>query len=43
MKEDVAMNMQEFKKHYFNKMITGGLLKRTIPDKPSSPKQQYYS
>ena len=33
----------QFKKHYFNKMITGGLLKRTIPDKPSSPKQQYYS
>ena len=37
------MNMQEFKKHYFNKMTTSGLLKRTIPDKPSSPKQQYYS
>lgn len=33
----------QFKKHYFNNMISSGLLKRTLPDKPSSPKQQYYS
>ncbi len=33
----------KFKKRYFDEMLVSGLIKRTIPDKPSSPKQKYYS
>lgn len=33
----------QFKKHYFDELIVSGLIKRTIPEKPSSPNQKYYS
>ena len=33
----------QFKKHYFDEMLVSGLIKRTIPEKPSSPNQKYYS
>lgn len=32
-----------FRKKILNPLIKGHLLKLTIPDKPNSPKQKYYS
>ncbi|WP_197051434.1 Fic family protein [Caloranaerobacter azorensis] len=32
-----------FREKILNPLIKGGLLKLTIPDKPTSPKQKYYS
>lgn len=36
-------NRGHFSRHVLNPLINGGLLKLTIPDKPTSPKQKYYS
>jgi ATP-dependent DNA helicase RecG len=35
-------NREHFRKNILNPLIKGGLLKLTIPDKPTSPKQKYY-
>ncbi len=35
-------NRGYFRKKILNLLIKGGLLKLTIPDKPTSPKQKYY-
>ena len=32
-----------FRRKILNPLIKGGLLKPTIPDKPTSPNQKYYS
>ena len=40
------MNLSDrghFRKTILNPLIKGGLLKPTIPDKPTSPNQKYYS
>ncbi|MBU3176522.1 hypothetical protein KPL47_09060 [Clostridium estertheticum] len=39
----VLANRDYFRKNILNPLIKGGLLKLTIPDKPTSPKQKYYS
>jgi ATP-dependent DNA helicase RecG len=36
-------NRGHFRTKILNPLIKGGLLKPTIPDKPRSPKQKYYS
>ncbi|MGI6383212.1 MAG: RNA-binding domain-containing protein [Tissierellaceae bacterium] len=36
-------NREHFRKNILNPLIKGGLLKLTIPDKPTSPNQKYYS
>lgn len=36
-------NRGHFRKNILNPMIKGGLLKLTVPDKPTSPNQRYYS
>ena len=36
-------NREYFRKNILNPLIKGGLLKLTIPNKPTSPKQKYYS
>jgi len=36
-------NRDYFRKNILNPLIKGGLLKLTIPAKPTSPKQKYYS
>lgn len=36
-------NRDHFRKNILNPLIKGGLLKLTIPDKPTSPKQKYFS
>lgn len=36
-------NREYFRKQYLNPLIKKELLKLTIPDKPNSPKQKYYS
>ena len=36
-------NKDHFRKHVINPLLKGGLLKLTIPDKPTSPNQKYYS
>lgn len=36
-------NRDYFRRKTLNPLIKGGLLKLTIPDKPTSPKQKYYS
>lgn len=36
-------NRNYFRRHYLEKMLRAGELKMTIPDKPSSKKQKYYS
>lgn len=36
-------NRGHFRKTILNPLIKGGLLKPTIPDKPTSPNQKYYS
>ncbi|MEA3422789.1 MAG: putative DNA binding domain-containing protein [Bacillota bacterium] len=33
----------DFSKRFLNPLIKGGLLKRTLPNKPTSPKQKYFS
>lgn len=33
----------DFSKRFLNPLIKGGLLKRSLPNKPTSPKQKYYS
>ena len=33
----------DFTKRFLNPLIKGGLLKRTLPNKPTSPNQKYYS
>ena len=35
-------NREYFRKNILNPLIKGGLLKLTIPQKPTSPKQKYY-
>ena len=35
-------NREHFIKNILNPLIKGGLLKLTMPDKPTSPKQKYY-
>ena len=32
---------EHFRKHYLQPLLSAGLLERTIPDKPKSPKQRY--
>ncbi|WP_341457238.1 Fic family protein [Acetobacterium bakii] len=32
-----------FREKILNPLIKGGLLKLTLPDKPTSPKQKYYA
>ena len=39
----VLVNRDYFRKNILNPLIKGGLLKLTMPDKPTSPKQKYYS
>ncbi|SDZ33258.1 ATP-dependent DNA helicase RecG, partial [Proteiniborus ethanoligenes] len=34
---------ENFRVNILNPLIKGGLLKLTVPDKPTSPKQKYYS
>ena len=34
---------KDFRKRILNPLIKGGLLKLTIPDKPTSPNQKYYA
>ena len=36
-------NRDYFRKNILNPLIKGGLLKLTIPEKPTSPNQKYYS
>ena len=36
-------NRDYLRKHILNPLITNGVLKLTIPDRPRSPKQKYYS
>ncbi|WP_077369837.1 Fic family protein [Anaerosalibacter sp. Marseille-P3206] len=36
-------NRDHFRKSILNPLIKGGLLKLTVPNKPTSPKQKYYS
>lgn len=36
-------NRGYFRTKILNPLIKGGLLKLTLPDKPTSPKQKYYS
>jgi ATP-dependent DNA helicase RecG len=44
MQEFMKLNDREnFRKNILNPLIKGGLLKLTIPAKPTSPKQKYYS
>ena len=35
-------NKEHFRKHVISPIIKGGLLKLTIPDKPTSPNQKYH-
>ena len=37
------VNRDYFRKNILNPLIKGGLLKLTMPNKPTSPKQKYYS
>ena len=32
-----------FRRHYLDKLLKTGKLKRTVPDKPKSKNQKYYS
>jgi len=32
---------EHFRKHYLQPLVSAGLLERTVPDKPRSPKQRY--
>ena len=34
---------RDFRKRVLNPLVKGGLLKRTIPESPTSPNQKYYS
>lgn len=36
-------NRDDFRKSILNPLIKGGLLKLTVPNKPTSTKQKYYS
>ena len=36
-------NRSYFKRHFLDKMLKTGMLKMTIPEKPSSKKQKYFS
>jgi len=36
-------NRLHLKRHYLDKMLVKGQLKMTIPEKPTSRKQKYYS
>ncbi|WP_420797516.1 Fic family protein [Acetobacterium fimetarium] len=36
-------DLKHFRSRILNPLIKGGLLKLTIPDKPTSPNQKYYS
>ncbi len=36
-------NRSYFKRHFLDKMLKAGMLKMTIPEKPSSKKQKYFS
>ena len=36
-------NRSYFKRHFLDKMLKVGMLKMTIPEKPSSKKQKYYA
>ena len=36
-------NREYFRKEILNPLIKGDLLKLTMPDKPTSPKQKYYA
>lgn len=36
-------NREHFRKNILNPLIKSGLLKMTIPDKPTSKNQKYYS
>jgi len=44
MQEYMELSHREnFRTNILNPLIKGGLLKLTVPDKPTSPKQKYYS
>jgi ATP-dependent DNA helicase RecG len=44
MQEFMKLNHREhFRKNILNPLIKGGLIKRTLPDKPTSKNQKYYS
>ncbi len=36
-------SVRDFNKRILEPLLTSGVLKRTIPDKPTSPKQKYFS
>lgn len=44
MQEFMQLNHRgNLRKRILNPLVSGGLLKLTIPDKPTSPNQKYYS
>lgn len=41
--QEFGLERSYFRRHYLNKMLKLKIIKRTVPDKPSSKNQKYYS
>lgn len=41
--QEFSLARSQFRRHYLDKMLGAGILKRTEPDKPKSRNQKYYS